>query len=274
MQQISELTPQQEALLDEYKRKWQLAALSTGTIDKQKTTQAIEAVYKQISKVEEFDIYFFESPVGIADLSFLNCLYPNENWCNSRKLNNLIRQFENQLLRKGFLRDNFWRHITSPLIEAVGSQVDIQLWHYLEKRLSFWSPLSSLIPVKLGGSEQSSLIWKSAKPNQQRRLEGLWFLLTTGLVSPDGECSVCCLLDYCVTELQCSAPEHLWHILKTFVADCGWTFLFQDFCLTCNRPYQVILDDQNKPHSENEAAIQFLDGFSVLAKHGTSVPQL
>jgi hypothetical protein len=33
MQEIYELTPQQKALLDDYKRKWQLTALLTDSID-------------------------------------------------------------------------------------------------------------------------------------------------------------------------------------------------------------------------------------------------
>lgn len=271
MQLISELTPHQEALLCEYKRKWQLAALSTQVIDTQKATQAIKAVYKQISSVEEFDIYFFDSPFGIANLSFINCVYPHEDWCNPRKLNNLIRQLEKQLLKKGLFSNTFHRYIVSPLIETVGRQLDIHLWNYLQKQLGFWSIIHSLIPVNLRDSEKSSPIWKSAKSNQQRRLEGLWRFLASGLVVPDAECSVCCLLDYCISELQCFPEDNLWHILKTFVNDCGWTFFFQDFCFTCNRPYKVMLNEKGQPLSENEAVIEFLDGFRVFTKHDISL---
>ncbi|OYD99208.1 hypothetical protein [Nostoc sp. 'Peltigera membranacea cyanobiont' 232] len=163
MRQISELTPHQEALLCEYKRKWQLASLSTQPIDTQKATQAIKAVYKQISSLEELDIYFFDSPFGIANLSFINCVYPHENWCNPRKLNNLIKQLEKQLFKQGFVSNKFSRTIVFPLIETVARQLDINLWNYLQKQLGFWSIIHSLIPVNLRDSEKSSPIWKSAK---------------------------------------------------------------------------------------------------------------
>lgn len=267
MRQISELTPYQEALLCEYKRKWQLASLSTQPIDTQKATQAIKAVYKQISTLEELDIYFFDSPFGIANLSFINCVYPHENWCNTRKLNNLIRQLEKQLLKQGFVSNNFSRTIVFPLIETVARQLDINLWNYLQKQLGFWSIIHSLIPVNLRDSEKSSPIWKSAKSNQQRRLEGLWRFLASGLVAPDTECSICCVLDYCISELQCCPEDNLWHILKTFVTECGWTFFFQDFCFTCNRPFKVLVNEQGQPLCENEALIEFSDGFSVFTKH-------
>lgn len=271
MQQISELTTQQKTLLPQYKSKWQLSALSTEPVNKQKATKAIEAMYKKISKVKEFDIYFFDSPAGVANLSFLNRLYPNENWINPKKLNNLIRGIENQLTRKLFSHD-FWRNIQSPLIETVGRQLDIELWHYLDKELSFWSPLNNLIPVNLKDKEKSSPIWKSAKPNQKRRLEGLWFLLANeSLITPDGLCSLCCRLDFCISELKCIREEDIWQILTEFIDNCGWTFFYQDFCFTCERPSKIILDDKNRPHSENEAAIQYLDGFSIFVEHGKSV---
>jgi hypothetical protein len=97
MQQVSELTAQQKALLGEYKKKWQQVAYSTQPINQEKATQAIEAVYKQLSKVEDFDLYFFRSPASIADLSFFNKIYPTENWCNPKKLSNLIRKIDNRL---------------------------------------------------------------------------------------------------------------------------------------------------------------------------------
>ncbi|WP_442946427.1 MULTISPECIES: DUF6745 domain-containing protein [unclassified Nostoc] len=63
--------------------------------------------------------------------------------------------------------------------------------------------------------------------------------------------------------------EDLWNTLRAYVSECGWTFFFQDFCFTCQRPQKVLLDEQNRPHAENESAIEFLDGFSVFAKNGT-----
>ncbi|MEH1794147.1 MULTISPECIES: DUF6745 domain-containing protein [unclassified Nostoc] len=58
------------------------------------------------------------------------------------------------------------------------------------------------------------------------------------------------------------------HFVALHWCACGWTFFFQDFCFTCQRPHKVLLDEQNRPHAENESAIEFLDGFSVFAKNG------
>ena len=268
MQQTTELTAHQKTLLPEYKIKWQLSALSSEPINKQKATKAIEAVYQHLYQTKDFDIYFFDSPAGVANLSFLTRLYPNENWTNPKKLNNLIRRIENQLTRKLFSHD-FWQHISSPLIETVARQLDIELWHSLDRELSFWSPLNinNLITANLKDKEKSSPIWKSAKPNQKERLKNLWFLLVNqSLITPDGLCSLCCILDFCISELKCIPEEQIWQILTEFVENCGWTYFYQDFCFTCERPSKIILDDKNRPLSENEAAIVYLDGFNIFVE--------
>ncbi|MBN3896935.1 MAG: hypothetical protein HWQ41_17175 [Nostoc sp. NOS(2021)] len=270
MSKIFELTGQQKALIADYRMKWYSMAISTQPVDKARAFSAIEAVYNKISKAEIPEIYYFESPLSGANLSFITHIHPAANLSNQRKLNNIIRKVKNQLL-KGWLRSSFHPHLDFPLIEIVGQQFDIELWNILHKQLTFWSPLTSLIPGSLRDSEKSSLIWKSGKPNQQREIERFWSYLATGLVSPDTECSICGLLDFCTSELGCFIEEDLWNTLKAYVSECGWTFFFQHFCFTCQRPHKVLLDEQNRPHAENEAAIEFLDGFSVFAKNGTLV---
>ena len=269
MSKIFELTEQQKALIADYRMKWYSIAISTQPVDKVIAFSAIEAVYKKISNAEIPDIYYFESPRSVANLSFMSHIYPTANLSNQRKLNNIIKKVKNKLIKHGFLRGTFHRHIVYPLIEIVGQQFDIELWNILHQQFTFWSSLNSLIPGSLRDSEKSSLIWKSGKPNQQREIERLWSYLATGLVSPDAECSICGLLDFCTSELGCFIKEDLWNTLKTYVSECGWTFFFQDFSFTCQRPHKVLLDEQNRPHAENESAIEFLDGFSIFAQNGT-----
>ena len=147
-------------------------------------------------------------------------------------------------------------------------QFDLDLWNDLYCKLSFWPRVSYLIHAALRDRAKSSSIWQLAKPAQKKRLETLRGYLNFGLATPEFLCSLCCVLDYCISELNCSAPENLWQVLTTFVSECGWTFFCRDFCLTCDRPIQVILDERGLPHSENKAAIEFSDGFQIFAQHG------
>jgi hypothetical protein len=47
---IDRLTPEQEALIPVYKKKWEKIAFSTERIDRSKASEAIEAVYQLIGK--------------------------------------------------------------------------------------------------------------------------------------------------------------------------------------------------------------------------------
>ncbi|MCL1464181.1 hypothetical protein [Argonema galeatum] len=58
---IEKLTPEQEALIPVYREKWRAIALSTEPIDRQKATEAVKAIYAQIS-LREPEIIFVDSP--------------------------------------------------------------------------------------------------------------------------------------------------------------------------------------------------------------------
>jgi len=58
---ITELTPEQEALIPDYREKWRKIALSTERIDEEKATEAIEAGYNFFN-AEAPDVEFFDSP--------------------------------------------------------------------------------------------------------------------------------------------------------------------------------------------------------------------
>ena len=58
---ITELTPEQEALIPVYKDKWLKIALSTQKIDKKKAAEAIKDFYQFIDE-DEPEILSFDSP--------------------------------------------------------------------------------------------------------------------------------------------------------------------------------------------------------------------
>lgn len=135
MSKISELTEQQETSIDMYREKWRKIAFSTQSIEPEKAPLAVEAVHRKLLRTEEFELYFFDSPLAIGKLEFLSYIYPTANLLNPKKLDNIIRKAGNQLI-KSLLRHQFSRCISSPLLNLIGNQMDIQLWHYLYQRFS------------------------------------------------------------------------------------------------------------------------------------------
>ncbi len=61
MTKITFLTPEQEALIPEYQKKWKKIALSTERIDRESATQAVKEAYK-IMRQSEPEIIFCASP--------------------------------------------------------------------------------------------------------------------------------------------------------------------------------------------------------------------
>lgn len=66
---IEELTPEQEALILFYWKKWRANALSTEPIDRQKASEAVEAAYTAIG-FQEPSILFCDSPYVAVNLNF------------------------------------------------------------------------------------------------------------------------------------------------------------------------------------------------------------
>lgn len=63
---ISELTPEQQALIPVYREKWRKIALSTERIDREKAAKAVKAVYTSFD-LNEPEIIFFDSPFAAGE---------------------------------------------------------------------------------------------------------------------------------------------------------------------------------------------------------------
>ncbi|MEH2411308.1 DUF6745 domain-containing protein [Nostoc sp.] len=56
--------------------------------------------------------------------------------------------------------------------------------------------------------------------------------------------------------------------IKSQVTECGWFFPCQRTSIVCERPVKLSVDDQDRLHAENEAAIVYADGYRLRARHG------
>ena len=53
---------------------------------------------------------------------------------------------------------------------------------------------------------------------------------------------------------------------------CGWVCCYDDLAVVQDRPLLIKMDDQNRLHCEDGAAILYADGFAVYSWHGVRVP--
>jgi hypothetical protein len=70
-------------------------------------------------------------------------------------------------------------------------------------------------------------------------------------------------MDYCISVLGFEADSR-WEVLQSLVPNLGSIlFPYEDFCVVCDRPCVLSLDDQQRLHAEAQPAIEFADGFSI-----------
>lgn len=78
-------------------------------------------------------------------------------------------------------------------------------------------------------------------------------------------------LDFCFSTLKLSYNRKKWEAYQAVNLECGWIFIHKKTCFICDRPIKLCFDEENRLHSDSEAAIQFADGFNIWVNHGVTV---
>lgn len=60
--------------------------------------------------------------------------------------------------------------------------------------------------------------------------------------------------------------------LQKIAKSCGWYSLYEDEVFIQERPVSIKLDDRDLPHCEDGPFLEYSDGFSLYAWHGTVIP--
>ncbi|BAU09815.1 unknown protein [Leptolyngbya sp. NIES-3755] len=93
------------------------------------------------------------------------------------------------------------------------------------------------------------------------------------LVQYEDLCPVASYLDFCISELGCTANVQQWEALQEVLQTCGWIIAIKDRCIVCDRPLQFNFDQDYRFHAEGKPAIQYADGFKFYAYHGVGLPE-
>jgi hypothetical protein len=101
---ITELTPEQEALIPIYREKWKAIALSTARIDRQKAVEIVKVAY-EIDGLKEPEVFFFVSPKAA--------------W---RRLGDKLRSQ---------VGNSIYLSLEERLIHELSQQIEMQLWSKL-----------------------------------------------------------------------------------------------------------------------------------------------
>lgn len=185
-------------------------------------------------------------------------------------LGELWEQWQNGILRQIWEQQQIdWRQ---QLIQLPGGEPLIQMgdvfWQQLGEPLSrqleesLWQPLANQ-PLMREWEQQIK------QPFQQ-------LIGAVGIASNIGRnlmASSIEMLDFCISVLGCNHDRKKWQALQTLVMECGFVLQLENTCLVCDRPIKLSQDEQNRFHAEGEAAIKFIDGYSIYAYHGVRLPE-
>lgn len=238
---ITKLTPEQEALIPVYLEKWKNIALSTERIDRDKAVEAVKQAYEFIGEKEP-EILFFKSPC--------------------RALQNFSRHidFESEckIPNKYGLRDQLTTQLNSKLRDTLQNQCS-QIWILLEKQL-----------------DNSFLIELSNSIERDLKFQGFYSSFSRFIMFSCIQFDIWNFhagrFDFCISVLNCYYPEKEWLIFQSLVKNCGWIFPFENICIVSERPQTLLFDRENRFHAEGKPAIEFADGYSIYAHHGTTLP--
>jgi hypothetical protein len=234
---ITELTAEQEALIPVYREKWRAIALSTERINHQKATKAVKATYELIGK-QLPELIFFNSPFSATQ-------YLLEY--QSRLENPLaIQTWELLIIEQGI-------HLSYQLEDMMNLEMQLRKLFQSQLKDELTFPLLAQLTKQVGIN--------------------VFALSASSRIQPTDWLHSVAWFDFCIHALKCTQEQEKWKSTQLIVSECGFTFLFENLCLICDRPTKLSFDDQGRLHAEGEPAIEFADGFCVYAHHGELITE-
>lgn len=251
---ITELTPEQEALIPVYREKWRAIAFSTERIDREKAAEAIKSFYNTIGDKAPERVIFFDSPYGaLSNFEQWDNLIGGYKICawDYILMANLWSPWETrrECARNFYAFNNFFFQVRG--------EHEIELIN-LQDQL-FWT-LDRQLPEQMERIEDQ--IWEQNNTNQMHLPKFLY-------IAPE------CLIGHIIfaSVLKYAYNQKTLNVIQSLVNHCGWIFPFEKLAIICDRPTKISFDNQNRLHAEGEPAIQFADGYSLYSYHGDTLPE-
>lgn len=233
---VTELTPEQEALIPVYREKWRKIALSTERIDREKAADAIKAAYA-LCCVDEPEIVFYDSPYAAAKTIIYHHLG-----------NPLSKQLKPQLLQP---------------VRQVRNQLDLQIYQQLDEQL-FNQLYRQLLREKL---ELTRQLQSQLRKNLIRQLRSK---IDNCIKLEEWVCAGS-LLDFCIAVLNCATNRANWEVYQLLVNHCGWIYPFKMTCAVCERPIRFSFYKPTRRHAERKPAIEYADGYSMYPNYSRAM---
>jgi hypothetical protein len=254
---IKKLTPEQAALIPGYREKWTNIALSTERIDREKAAVAIKEAYNLLGFPKP-EIFFCDSPYEA-----MNTTLP--------QLEHLIVEAKTSGfsgVRSWFL--NKFSTKTAKKPRNIGFEISGRLWWELSSENQY---LEEELQSRIAEDLESQIDEELARNICSQLRDELGKLYDKNFIHPVALCSYCCWFDFLTSILNFDTNQQLWQVFQLLGENSGWIFPYQRVVVICDRPTKLHFDSEQQLHREGEPALQFADGYSLYAFHGTSLPE-
>ena len=212
-----------ETTINYYLNKWEKVALCTEPVMSILAKDLVLELYKLIEdnypgslnkSPEEIEVIVVDTPFEAFPLIL-------DNICDSRRgivEGQLSKRVSYQLYcqlgidLQTLSRVKLYQQLQSQLEHSLYSP----LWKKLQNTVDKYENFDSIYPGFYRYFEQEHILWPA----------------------------LCCWLDFCINELDCHYSNSEWLLFQSVAKFCGWTFLFKNTAIVCQRPAEIVKHDR------------------------------
>lgn len=277
---------EQSAQLQAIQQKWLAVAQSTLPMDRVACERGIKEAYRLVTKDPSPRILWFSSPIqAILTVAYLNARRWRHLWRYHRvNLPGITwNAFEKQFY------ENFGATVPDVFWDEIGSKGYLSLsgpkQHTEQERL-IWSELlqyfralevtfdrgfrtpvlNAIWPDNLGAGALERLL--------RTRSTDEFSSAVSDYEAEGGQHDIFMLACHEAWRniFGFSNPGELTEALGIIASSAGWWWAYDHLAIVCDRPRQILFDDQSRLHSGTGPAVIYPDGWNVYCWHGVRVP--
>ncbi len=220
-------------LANQYIKKWDNIVFSTKRIDREKAIAAVKNAYKLL-EISDVELFFLSSPH--IDLSLFNKLDLSLYVTPKRWLNN-------------------------KLLESIWDKTD---------NLYFSKPYGGNKYFHLNRVDNSfeylcNIIYAGCA---ELFNEWVFFKIFTSEFLDTNPW----LYDFHINHISDECDLEVWNAWESLCEECPYLLAFNNACIIIDRPSELYLDQELRPHADGKAAIKFIDGYEIYCNHGIVIP--
>jgi hypothetical protein len=297
---ITKLTPEQEAQIPGWAKKWVDIGLSTEPADFEAATEAALKAYALCNLKRPMVVLRMGSPYGATvggalAWQMLRSLRPDQVW----------DQVRDQVGAQ--VRDQVWDQVRAQVRDQVGDQVGdqvrAQVWDQVgaqvrdQVRAQVWAQVRNQVWDQVRAQVRDQVrdqVWDQVRDQVRDQVwaqvraqvgDQVWAQVRDQVgqaakagINNDGASNI----GWAGYAAWCSYFRDVcgwrgdtlskFEIFESLVKSCGWTWWHENVLAISDRPKTIKRDNEGRLHCENGPSIAYRDGWSLHHWHGVSIP--